>query len=174
MPEQPQVTQRAPQPYVAVPFTVTMATFPQAADTGFPELFGWLGEHGITPSGPPFIRYHVIDMAAELEIEIGAPVAAAQPGSGRIRAGELPGGRYVTLVHTGPYDGLVAANAALQDWAREQGIALESSDVERRFRGRVEFYPTDPAQEPDTARWQVEIAYLISEDAQPAGGPSRS
>jgi effector-binding domain-containing protein len=172
VPEQPQVTQRAPQPYVAIPFTVTMATFPQAADAGFPELLGWLGEHGIAPSGPPFIRYHVIDMAAELEIEIGAPVAAAAPVSGRIQAGELPGGRYVTLVHTGPYDGLVAANGALQDWARQQGIALESSDGERRFRGRVEFYPTDPGQEPDTAKWQVEIAYLISEDAQPAGGSS--
>ena len=172
VPEQPQVTQRAPQPYVAIPFTVTMATFPQAADTGFPELLGWLGEHGIAPSGPPFIRYHVIDMAAELEIEIGAPVAAAAPVSGRIQAGELPGGRYVTLVHTGPYDGLVAANGALQDWARQQGIALESSDGERRFRGRVEFYPTDPGQEPDTAKWAVEIAYLISEDAQPAGGSS--
>jgi effector-binding domain-containing protein len=168
--EQPQVTQRAPQPYVAVPFTVTMATFPQAADTGFPELFAWLGEHGITPSGPPFIRYRVIDMAGELEIEIGAPVAQAQPGSGRVQAGELPGGRYVTLVHTGPYDGLVAANGALQDWARQQGIALESSDGERRFRGRVEFYPTDPSQEPDTAKWQVEIAYLVSDDAPPAGG----
>ncbi|MEP7026550.1 MAG: GyrI-like domain-containing protein [Actinomycetota bacterium] len=160
--EQPQVTERAAQPYLAIPFTVTMATFPQAADTGFPELFGWLGEHGVIPSGPPFIRYRVIDMDAELEIEIGAPIAAAVPGSGRIQAGELPGGRYVTLVHTGPYGGLVAANAALQDWAREQGISLESSEDGRRFRGRLEFYPSDPREEPDSAKWQVEIAYLIS------------
>jgi effector-binding domain-containing protein len=160
--EQPQVTERAAQPYVGVPFTVTMATFPQAADTGFPELFSWLGENGITPSGPPFIRYHVIDMDAELEIEIGAPVAVAVPGSGRVQAGELPAGRYVTLVHTGPYNGLVAANAALQDWARDQGIALESSAGGHRFRGRAEFYPTDPREEPDTDKWQVEIAYLIS------------
>jgi effector-binding domain-containing protein len=159
------VIQRAPEPYVAIPFTVTMATFPQAADTGFPQLFGWLSEHGVTPAGPPFIRYRVIDMAADLEIEIGAPVAEAVPVSGPIRAGELPAGRYVTLVHTGPYDGLVAANEALQDWARDQGIALESSEGERRFRGRVEFYLTDPAAEPDTAKWQVEISYLISEDA---------
>jgi hypothetical protein len=104
VPEQPQVTRREPQPYVSVPFTVTMATFPQAADAGFPEILGWLGARGITPSGPPFIRYGVIDMDGELEIEIGAPVAA----------------------------------------------------------GRFEFYPTDPRQEPDPARWQVEITYLIT------------
>jgi hypothetical protein len=59
------------------------------------------------------------------------------------------------------YHGLVAANAALQDWARDQGIALESSEGGHRFRGRVEFYPTDPREEPDTAKWQAEIAYLI-------------
>ena len=52
MDEQPQVTERAAQPYVGVPFTVTMETFPQAADTGFPELFGWLGQNGVAPSGP--------------------------------------------------------------------------------------------------------------------------
>jgi effector-binding domain-containing protein len=165
VPEQPQVTRRAPQPYRSVPFTVTMATFPQAADAGFPEIFGWLGDHGVTPSGPPFIRYDVIDMDGELEIEIGVPVAVAPPGDGRVQAGELPGGRYVTLVHTGPFDGLIAANAALQDWAAQQGITLESSNGGRRFRGRFEFYPTDPAQEPDPARWQVEIAYLISDGA---------
>jgi effector-binding domain-containing protein len=162
MDEQPQVTERAAQPYVGVPFTVTMETFPQAADTGFPELFGWLGQNGVAPSGPPFIRYHVIDMDAELEVEIAAPVETAVPGSGRVQAGVLPAGRYVTLVHTGPYNGLVAANAALQDWARDQGISLESSEDGHRFRGRVEFYPTDPREEPDTAKWQVEIAYLIS------------
>ncbi len=162
MDEQPQVTERAAQPYVGVPFTVSMETFPQAADAGFPELFGWLAENGVTASGPPFIRYHVIHMEAELEIEIGAPVATALPGSGRIQAGELPGGRYVTLVHTGPYNGLVAANGALQDWARDQRISLESSEDGHRFRGRVEFYPSDPREEPDSAKWQVEIAYLIS------------
>jgi effector-binding domain-containing protein len=165
MQEVPQVTERSRQPYLAIPFTVTMATFPQAADTGFPQLLGWLSEHGVTLAGPPFIRYRVVDMAAELEIEIGAPIAEPVPGSGPIQAGELPAGRYVTLVHTGPYDGLAAANGALQDWARDQGIALESSEGERRFRGRVEFYRTDPAVQPDTAKWQVEIAYLIAETA---------
>ena len=37
----------------------------------FPELFGWLAGNGIAVGGPPFIRYLVIDMAAELEIEAG-------------------------------------------------------------------------------------------------------
>jgi effector-binding domain-containing protein len=165
MQAEPEVQQRPAQVYAGIPATVTMATFPEAADTGFPELFGWLAEHGITPAGPPFIRYHVIDMAAELEIELGVPVDAPVSGSGRVRPGVLPAGRYVTLRATGPYDGLVAANGALQDWAREQGIALECSEDGYRWQGRVEHYLTDPAAEPDPARWETDVAYLADDAA---------
>lgn len=162
MPSEPQIQRRAAQAYAGIPMTVTMETFPEAADTGFPELFGWLAACGGTPAGPPFIRYHVIDMEVALEIEFAVPVDVPVQGSGRVRPGILPGGRYVTLRHTGPYDGLVAANGALQDWAREQGVVLECSADGYRWRGRAEHYCTDPAAEPDPARWEVEVAYLVS------------
>ena len=160
----PQIQQRAAQPYAGIRTSVTMASFPEAADTLIPELFGWLGEHGVTAAGPPFIRYHVIDMIAELDVEFGVPVGATGPESGRVRAGVLPPGRYVTLRHVGPYDGLVDSNATLLRWASEQGIALDRWDTERgeAWRGRVEHYLTDPAAEPDPAKWEVEVAYLAS------------
>jgi effector-binding domain-containing protein len=101
-------------------------------------------------------------MAAALEIEFAVPVDAPVEGRGRVRPGVLSGGHYVTLQHTGPYDGLVAANGALQDWARQQGVALQCSDDGYRWHGRVEHYFTDPAAEPDPAKWEVEVAYLIS------------
>ena len=67
------------------------------------------GRNGIAPSRPPFIRYLVIDMAAELEIELAVPTGAPVAGSGRVRPGVLPEGRYAVLRHTGPYDdGLIA------------------------------------------------------------------
>jgi effector-binding domain-containing protein len=163
VPAEPQIAERAPQAYAGLPLTVTMASFPSAIDAGFPELFGTLAKQGVDPAGPPFIRYHVIDMDGELEVELAVPVAEEFAGAGRVVPGELPGGRYVTLLHTGPYDGLVGANGALQDWAAEQGITLESSPDERLWAGRVEHYLTDPSAEPDPSRWQTEVAYLISD-----------
>src|SRR6516165_7875299 len=79
MDPQPQIHQRSEQPYAGIRTSVTLAGFPEAADTLFPELFGWLHEHGVTPAGPPFIRYHVIDMAAELDVEFAVPVAGTVP-----------------------------------------------------------------------------------------------
>ena len=145
--------------------TVTMDSISGAVDEAFPELFGWLAGYGIAASGPPFIRYLVIDMAAELQIDLAVPVATPVTGSGRVRPGVLPEGRYAVLRHTGPYDGLIASNAALQRWAGEHRVALDSWDTPdgAAWRSRVEHYLTNPAAEPDTAKWEVDVAYLTAD-----------
>ena len=163
MPEQPRIEQRDSQPYVAIPATVTMDGLPAAVDRLFPKLFGWLDAHGVTPADAPFIRYLRIDMDRELEIEVGAPVAGSIQPEDPVTAGHLPAGRYVTLLHTGPYHGLPSANSQLQQWGEEQGIRWQI-DEDSRWGGRVERYITDPALEPDPARWQTEVAFLAAED----------
>ena len=165
MKPEPQIPQRAAQPYAGIRTVVTMTSLPAALDTAFPQLFAWLGANGITPAGPPFIRYHVIDMDGELDIEVGIPVNGSVQGDTRVRAGELPAGQYVTLRHVGPYDGLVASNAELLRWAGQHGVALDMWETDRgeAWRGRVEHYLTDPSAEPDAAKWETEVAYLTRE-----------
>jgi effector-binding domain-containing protein len=165
-----QIQRREAQSYAAIPMQVTMDTLAGGVDQAFPELFGWLARHAIAPAGPPLIRYLVIDMAAGLQIEMGVPVATAidDGGSGdggRITSGVLPAGRYAVLRHTGPYDGLVASNAALQRWAGEHGITFDSRDTPEgtAWRARAEHYLTNPAAEPDPSKWEVDVAYLITE-----------
>jgi hypothetical protein len=48
------------------------------------------GERDAVPSGPPFWKYNVIDMASNLEVEAGVPVAQPLTGNGRVIAGALP------------------------------------------------------------------------------------
>ena len=164
MSDEPQVEQRAEQPYAGIRLRVTMDGLSGAVDRGFPELFGWLAEHAIAPAGPPFIRYHVIDMDGELEIELGVPADVTSDGGAHVRPGILPGGRYAVLRHTGPYDGLIASNAMLQRWAGDHGVALDSWDTPEgaAWRSRVEYYLTNPAAEPDPAKWEVDVAYLTA------------
>jgi effector-binding domain-containing protein len=160
-----QIERRAAQPYAAIAVRATMDGLAGAVDQGFPELFGWLAAHDIPVAGPPFIRYLVIDMAAELQIELAVPVSAEISDSEHIRPEVLPAGQYVTLRHTGPYDGLVASNAALQQWARQEGIKFDTWDTPEgtAWRARVEHYLTNPAAEPDPANWEVDVAYLVLE-----------
>jgi effector-binding domain-containing protein len=166
MAHQPQVEERAPQPYVAIPLSVSMKDgFGEEVASGFAELFEWLKQQGVDPAGAPFIRFLVIDMEGDLEIELAVPVAEGVPGDVSVRADVLPGGRYATLLHVGPYDGLVATNAALQDWAERQGIVFDSWDTDEgsAWRGRVEHYLTDDSTEADPSKREVEVAYLTAE-----------
>lgn len=164
MTQEPQVQVRDAQHYAGIQATVAMDGISNAVDEAFPELFGWLAQNGIAPSGPPFIRYLVIDMAAELQIDLGVPVGAPVAGSGRVEAGVLPEGTYVVLRYVGPYDGLVGANAALQEWAREHAIDFDTSNTPdgMAWRGRVEHYLTDPSEEPDPTKWETDVAYLTT------------
>ena len=166
MKHQPRIQERAAQPYLAIPLTVTMeGGFGEEVESGFSELFGWLEEHGVAPAGAPFIRFLVIDMEGELEIELAVPVADGVSGEGRFRADVLPPGRYGTLLRVGPYDDLAASKTAIQKWAEKQGIAWDSWDTDSgsAWRGRGERYLTDPSVEPDPSKWEVEVAYLIAE-----------
>lgn len=160
--QQPQIAQRPAQSYVAIPVTTRMQDLAAALDRGFPELFAWLAEHSLVPTGPPFIRYLRVDMDGDLVVELAAPLDDPAPVDDRVRGGVLPAGRYVMLLHTGPYDGLVQANAAVEHWASERGLGWAMDGP--TWRGRLERYLTDPRQEPDASRWQTEVAYLLADE----------
>jgi effector-binding domain-containing protein len=164
MPATPEIETRTEQPYVAVRARVTMdgiAAF--AVRTS--EVFDWLGARGLKPAGPPFFRYNVIDMARELEMETGVPIATAVDGDDDVVAGVLPAGRYATVTHTGHPSELVGVTGALLDWAAEQGLTWDMSPSEdgERWGARLEFYLTDPAEEPDMSTWQTQLAFRLAD-----------
>jgi hypothetical protein len=131
-----------------------------------PKIFGWLGARGIQPAGPPFFRYHIVDMERELLVEAGVPVAVpvAEDGS-EVRCGILPPGEFVVLTHTGAPATLPDATAELLDWAAARGLAWDSyqTGIGEEWVCRVEFYLTDPAEQPDTSKWQTQLAFRLKD-----------
>lgn len=160
----PEIVTRAEQPYVAIRGRVSMSELgPFAVRTG--EVFAWLEAHGLAPAGPPILKYDVIDMARQLEVEAGVPVAAAVDGDGEIVSGVLPAGRYATFTHVGHPSELAGATGALLDWGASQGLTWDMSrdgDVER-WGSRLEFYLTDPGEEPDMGKWETQLAFRLAD-----------
>ena len=163
MPSAPEIETRAEQPYVAIRAKVTMGEIAAFARR-FGEVFGWLDSHGLAPAGPPFFKYNVIDMARELEIEAGVPLATATSGDDQMVAAVLPAGRYATLTHVGHPSELMAATKALLDWAAEQGLTWDVTPSEDgdRWACRLENYLTDPEQEPDMSKWVTQLAFKLA------------
>lgn len=127
------------------------------------EMNKWIKENQIILAGPPFLRYHVIDMRGEMDISYGVPVSEILPGVGRITAGILPGGRFASLIYKG--NGLTG-NKALIEWVRSrEDIAFDRWDTEQgdNFRCRYESYLTDPKIEHRKTKWEVEVAIKLKD-----------
>ena len=89
---EPRIELRAPQPYLGIARQVTNGV-PAAVDDAFPALYEWLGENGVSPAGPPFIRTLEIDGQGEpLRLEVAAPVGERVSGGDVVRADALPAG----------------------------------------------------------------------------------
>jgi DNA gyrase inhibitor GyrI len=157
------IVERAAQPYRGITQHVTMATINEVADR-FPDLFGWLAERGVEPTDAPFFRYHVVDMDGQLEVEVGIPVPpnSAIPATDEdVTAGTLPAGRYVVTTHVGHPDQLVDVTRDLLAWAADQNEEFDHDGA--NWASRLEFYRTDPAEEPDMNKWEVELAVKLKD-----------
>lgn len=161
---QPKLENRLEQHYVGIR---TLATLQEMGSGLIPRLHGevmdWLQTQGVAP-GAPFVRFYVINMESTLDIEMGWPVDHALEGNGRVTAGVLPAGRYATLIYTGVHNG-ITGNKALIEWAQENGLTWDRWDVENgdAFRARLETYLTDPDDEPDLEKWEIEVAIKLAD-----------
>jgi effector-binding domain-containing protein len=161
---EPKVDERPDVPYMGIR---TQARVEELGSGLIPRLHGevmeYLQQQGVGPNGAPFLRFHVINMADKMHIELGWPVAKALPGNGHVMPGVLPAGRYASLIYTGVTHG-IPANQALMEWAEKQGLVWDTyeSDHGDGFVSRYESDLTDPDDEPDMAKWETEVAIRLA------------
>jgi effector-binding domain-containing protein len=139
---QPELRELAAQ-HAAIERAVTDAAGMTATiDRAFPALFGQLAKLGVTPSGPPFIRY--LKTGERWEIELGVPVPASVRELDGAELTSLPAGRSAVLRYIGRYEGLRDACGRLRSWVVERGEGASGP--------RWEVYVTDPRTEPDASK----------------------
>ncbi len=146
MSEQPALTRREAQTYVAIATAVTMEGF-DVVEGLTDEVFAWMEQHGVVRAGWPFTRIVTSDMSAELDIEVGVPVDSAS-GDGRVLVGTIPAGSYVTLFYTANEDvDHYQANVTVQAWAEKEHLAwdIDSRSGVDVWSGRFEFIRPDLA-----------------------------
>jgi hypothetical protein len=113
---------------------------------GVKELYAWLDEREITP-GVTFFRLHVVNMAGDMDVEVGVLTDGPIEGDDRVLANVLPAGQFATL--TGAGNG-VRANRRLLEWIRARNLTMDCVEdpAGDRFGCRYEAYLTDPWKEP--------------------------
>lgn len=160
---EPKIDYRQEKYYLGIRVQTPMKGMFQVADKLFTELRSWLKQQQIEATGAPFLRYHVIDMKGEMDIEVGIPVPEMSAGNERISAGQLPAGRYASVIYTG--HGLTG-NKKLIGWATANNISWDRWDDPKgdAFRSRCETYLTDPKVEHRKSKWEIEVAIKLADE----------
>ena len=131
------------------------------------EVLGYVFTHaqqnGIALAGQPLTRY--VEWGPGMwTIEAGMPVTAhfcESPLESEVRSATLPGGLVATTTHTGAYDKLNEAHAAVQQWIEAEGLTPAGAPWES--------YTTDPADYPDPKDWKTEIYWPVTIPKAPRG-----
>ncbi|MGD0851927.1 MAG: hypothetical protein ABSA07_01050 [Acidimicrobiales bacterium] len=150
-------------PYVGIRVVTPFRGMLSVRDRLLAEARAGIKEAGIETVGHGFLRLNVIDMDGPMDLEAGyltvGPVHIAHPS---LRPGSMAAGSYATMKYQ---DHARRANQALQDWVRDNGLALDRRTVPEgdEFACRYEAFWTDPAVEPRKTRWTVELAILLAQ-----------
>lgn len=142
------------QPVLGMRFRTSMAKIGEDIGRGYGALFGYLGELGEPPAGPPFALYYGEEFDPDdIDMEVCAPTSRVLEGKGDIEARELPSGLVVYVVHKGPYSELAATYQALDVWIGENGY---------KYAGPAkEIYLNDPSETP-ASELLTEIQYPVA------------
>ena len=157
------IDERPEMPYMGIRLIAPYGGMRPQIEIARKELERWFKANGIQPAGAPLLRYYVIDMKGDMDMEYGIPVAAPLPDEGRIKATTLPVGRFVSLIYTG---GGYQGNKTLIEGARAKGLEFDRWDTDKgdNFRCRYEQFLTDPKIEPRKTKWDIEVAIKLADE----------
>ena len=138
-----EVRRLAPQPVASIIIPGIQREGVGAALGGaLPDVYSHLVANGVAMVAPPFARYHESGDDT-LDLETGIPVVGSFPETDTIKARQLPGGDAIATVHTGSYDRLPEAVAALAEWRLANGRVAAGAFWE--------IYLDDPTEVPPEA-----------------------
>ena len=106
---------------------------------GYGQLYGWVAQHGLEPTGPPCAVYLTPPgevSEGEPMWELWAPVAEradAPPDDTGIGVKHVPGHEVASTMHHGPYDEVEDAYRELIAWVGGHGYVLAGPPQEVYF-----------------------------------------
>jgi effector-binding domain-containing protein len=125
-----EIKELPPQPVLSLRSKVTMAALPGFIGSAFSRLFPYLASLGESPVGPPLAVYHGMPTDEGIDVELCVPTGTVLAAWDDIGASELPGGKFASVMHLGPYEKVGDTYALLQKWIVDNCYVLAGSSRE--------------------------------------------
>ena len=148
----------AAQPVLVVRRRVRRAEIAATIGATLPNVFLHAQQRGLAIAGYPITRYLETSVGLAT-FETGMRVIAdgrewtTADGEGDVLADTLPAGPAAVTIHSGPYDQLPSAYAALEEWIAANGLQPAGAPWEA--------YLNDPADHPDPKDWKTEVCWPV-------------
>jgi AraC family transcriptional regulator len=147
----------AAQPVLVVRKRIKRTDIAATIGSVLPGIFQYAQQRGLALSGHPFSRYPeigpgMVTIEPGMRISAGSSAASTTDVGGVIEDA-LPAGPAATTIHSGGYETLSQAYAALEVWIESHGFEPAGAPWED--------YITDPAEHPDPKDWKTEVLWPI-------------
>lgn len=141
-----------PQPILYIQRELTFSSLQETMGECFGKLYGYGQSKGLAIVGQPIARY-VKAGPGLWTVDFVMPLAAPAEGNGEMVAGNLHAGPVAYAMHNGPYEQLSETGAAIERWIKDNGYEVAGPPWES--------YVTDPASEPDPAKWRTDVFWPL-------------
>lgn len=122
------------QPALSIRTRTSADKLPMVIGQGFGKMAAYLDSLGEHLSGVPFVAYHNMDMA-NLDVEVGFPVAAPLPGHEDIRYAPVPAGKRAFCMYQGAYSEMAPVYDELAAWITANGYSPVGTAYEYYYNG---------------------------------------
>jgi AraC family transcriptional regulator len=149
-----------PQPILVVRRRVRRADIAATIGAALPSVFIHAQQRGLAIAGYPITRYLessvglvTFETGMRVTPQNGNWTAADGQGQGDVLAETLPGGPAAVTIHSGPYEQLQNAYAAVEEWIAANGLQPTGPPWEA--------YLNDPADHPNPQDWKTQVHWPI-------------
>ena len=132
---------------------VNFQDIPAFFEENLPRALGFAAEQELTLAGGPTGLFWVYDeKAGKTDMAAVIPVMESEKIDS-LQQFPIGGGRAIVIEYFGPHEKTGEAHFALDDYMAEKKLKYVPPVIEE--------YVTDPATEPDTAKWLTKIIYFV-------------
>ena len=137
-----EIVDAKPISVISVRKRTSVSELPKELGKAYGSIVNYLTGLGETPMGPAFAAYHNMDMN-DLDVEMGFPLENVVEGTEELVVKEIPGGKQISCVHTGPYDAMEPTYSELMQYMAENGLEPTGVAYEFYYNGPEEVSPKD-------------------------------
>ena len=139
--------------YLLIKDSCSMEVMDSVMAANYGQIMGYIQMSDVEAMGAPVVFWHKFNPQGISVFWAAMPVDKQPNARGRVENYKYEGGKICKIEYFGSYEGSASAWNTLDNYIKTNKYSMNGAPFEQ--------YITDPATEPDTAKWQTNICFPV-------------